>query len=447
MRIGHGGGVRAGRTVVAAAVAAGLLAAGCSRPGTPLPAGGGGPAGPLPTGPVRGEHITVVLPSYANPPRELISAFERETGATVTVDTASWEDVHDRIVTAEAAGRAAGDVTEVDWSWVGQFGKAGWYTPLETSLPAGVLADLDNMSSFAHGGHVLAACYNNDVRIGAYNKELFTRAGIGAPPRTFAELRDDLSALQSSGVSAHPLALSGAATEGSATLWYLLTKAMGGELLDAKGQPAFADPGSGGYRALAFEVEAVRKGWAAPSAPSTTDVQADALFTGGQAAVQLAGNPGELPVANDPSQSKIVGEAGYFVEPGLTTTGGPGPTYGLPEGLGIPKASTHKAAALAFIAFMMRPEVGEQLFAGGTLPCRRSAVHALSAGGKLQGGATIEEQIGHVTPLFRGGPPPWYPTFSTEVAAQVNAAIKGEITVDAAIGRLADAVRRLAAGG
>jgi multiple sugar transport system substrate-binding protein len=226
-------------------------------------------------------------------------------------------------------------------------------------------------------------------------------------------------------------------------MWYLLTKAMGGELLDAKGQPAFTDPGSGGYRALAFEVEAVRKGWAAPSAPSTTDVQADALFTGGQAAVQLAGNPGELPVANDPSQSNVVGQADYFLEPG---TAGPGSSYGLPEGLGIPTASAHKAAALAFVEFMTRPEVGEQLFAGGTLPCRRSAVHALSASGKLARGATIEQEIGHVTPLFSGGPPAWYPAFSTEVAAQVNAAVKGEVTVDAAVRRLAEKVRQLASG-
>jgi multiple sugar transport system substrate-binding protein len=441
--------IRAGRSAVAGVVVAGLLAAGCSgsnEPGSALTREGG-PASPLPIGPVRGEHITVVLPSYANPPKELISAFERESGAAVSVDTASWDDVHDRIVTAEAAGHAAGDVTEVDWSWVGQFGQAGWYTPLEASLPAGVLADLDNTSTFTHGGHVLAACYNNDVRIGAYNKQLFAKAGIGAPPVTIDELRDDLATLQSSGVSAHPLALAAAATEGSATLWYLLTKVMGGELLDAKGQPAFTNPGSGGYRALAFEVEAVRRGWAAPSAPSTTDVQADALFTGGQAAVQLAGNPGELSVANDPSQSKVAGQVEYFLEPGLDKTGGPGPTYGLPEGLGIPKASAHKAAALAFIAFMTRPEVGEELFAGGTLPCRRSAVHALSAAGRLAGGPTIEQEIGHVTPLFRGGPPPWYPKFSTEVAAQVNAAVKGEVTVATAIERLAGTVRRLASGG
>ena len=86
------------------------------------------------------ERITVVLPSYANPPKSLITAFERETGIGVSLDIASWDSIHDRIVTAEAAGRAIGDVTEVDWSWVGQFGSAGWYVPLDGELDRGAAA-------------------------------------------------------------------------------------------------------------------------------------------------------------------------------------------------------------------------------------------------------------------------------------------------------------------
>lgn len=387
------------------------------------------------------ERITVVLPSYANPPKGLITAFERETGIDVSLDIASWDSIHDRIVTAEAAGRAIGDVTEVDWSWVGQFGSAGWYVPLDGELAPDLLADLSNRASFTQDGHLLAACYNNDVRIGAYNRQLFGRAGIAAAPATLDELRTDLDRLRSSRASTHPLSLPGSATEGGATFWYLLTKAMGGELVDGAGRPAFTDPASGGYRALSFEFEAVKKGWAAPSAGSDSDVQADALFTGGRSAVQLAGNPGELPVANDPGQSKVVGQVEYFPEPGPA---GPGRTIGLPEGLGIPRASPHKAAAVAFINYILRPDVADRLFAGGLLPCRTSEVHALAVNGKLQGGAAIEEELGHVDPLFPGGAPAWYSKFSTEAAAQVSAAVNGTISVDTAIRRLADRERALA---
>jgi multiple sugar transport system substrate-binding protein len=45
-----------------------------------------------------------------------------------------------------------------------------------------------------------------------------------------------------------------------------------------------------------------------------------------------------------------------------------------------------------------------------------------------------------VEPLFPAGAPTWYPQFSLAVNTSINSAAKGEINVDEAVKRIADAV-------
>ncbi|MCW2942427.1 MAG: malE 2 [Actinomycetia bacterium] len=424
---------------VAAVAATALLAAACGGTSTTAST-----AAPTFGAPAKGEQITVVLPSYAKIPADMLTQFEQQSGVKVTLSLDSWDNIRTRIVTANAAGQAIGDVTEFDWSWTGQFGSPTLYTPLDNAISPAMTADLQNTKTFSKGGHMMAVCYSNDARIGMYNKTKFAAAGITAPPATFDELTADLAKLKVSGASVNPLTLTASATEGATTEWYLLSMMMGGNLFDAALRPQFSDPASAGYKALAFEVEAMRKGWASPSATTANDQEADALFLGGRSAVQLAGHPGESQTANDPTQSKVAGQTAYFLEPG---TAGPGKTFGLPEGLGIPARSTHKAAAAAFIRWILQPEVQAELLSKvGLLPCRASAVHALVAGGKIAGGPVIEQQLAHLTPLFPNGAPTWYAKFSTDASALINSAAKGEMTVAQAIAKMSDRARQLGNG-
>jgi multiple sugar transport system substrate-binding protein len=393
---------------------------------------------------ISGQRITVVLPSYVNLPPELIHKFEQQTGVTVDFNVSSWDNIRDRIATAGAAGQAIGDVTEVDWSWIGQLAAAKWYSPIEARLGPGVRDDLLNSAAFSNGGHMYAACYSNDARIGLYNKEMLSRAGIATAPTTVSQLSEDVAKIVESGASKHPLALTLSATEGAVTEWNLLTVAMGGHLLDDKGKAAFRGTGSPGYQALNFEVQALKSGWADPASVSNDDQKTDSLFATGEAAFQIAGNPGELSGLNDPAQSAIAGKAAYFLEPGVS---GPGNTFGLPEGVGIPVASKHKAAAAAFINWMMDPATQVEIFAAtGTLPCRTSTVQSLVSKGDLPGGSVINDQLARLVPLFAGGAPAWYPKFSADAAAAINAAATGNLSVDRAITRMADKVDQLVSG-
>ena len=197
-------------------------------------------------------------------PQKLLNQFTAETGVNVNYVRTGWDATHNKLIVANTAKTYIADVAEFDWSFTGQFAGAGWVEPLDNLLPAKTLADLKNTdAAFVSGGKTYAACYSNDFRMSMYNKQMFAKAGITSFPATFDELATDIQKLQASGVK-YPLQIPMAATEGGITPWYLLTLAMGGQLFDQNLKPVFQTPGSGGYKALQWEADAVKNGWVSP---------------------------------------------------------------------------------------------------------------------------------------------------------------------------------------
>ena len=191
-------------------------------------------------------------------------------------------------------------------------------------------------------------------------------------------------------------------------------------------------------------VDAVNKGFVTPGAVSLTDTQSDNRFTSGSAAVTIVGGPDEMVTANDPSQSKIVGDGSFLLVPGVS---GPGATFGLPEGLGIMSTSTHQAAALAFLKWWEQPATVLALQKSiGLLPCSTSAVQSLVSSGKLVGGDTINQELQHVAPLFPQGAPPWYGDFSTKAGSIINAVARGDLSVQEGVNQIAAAATQLQSG-
>lgn len=385
-------------------------------------------------GKIKGQTIEVLLPPWAQVPQSMLDAFTAETGVKVNQTIAEWDAIRDKISVAGAAGSPLADVAEFDWSWTGQFAQSGWFIPLEDVIDKDLQADLQNTASFTANGHLYAIPYSNDFRISAYNTQMFADAGITTPPTTFDELGEDLRLLKESGVE-YPLGLFMAPNENTSTTWYLLTLSMGGELFAADGTPAFTDPSSGGYRALEFMIEMNRMGYVAPGAFSP-DTSWDTKFLAGETAFHISTGPALLPVANDPASSAIVGQAALTLVPG---DGGPGASFGLPEGLGIMSTSKHQEAAAAFIEWWMRPEnmleIQQSL---GLLPTRTSVLQSLLDQNQLADGDVIIAQAARIKPLFATGAPTWYSQFSTEAAATLNAALKEEMSVQDAMNRLAD---------
>ncbi len=389
--------------------------------------------------PLAGQTLSVLLPPWGTLPKSMTDQFQNETGVHLQLQTLGWDEIRAKIITSMVAGNPPADVTETDWSWVGQFGAAGWYTDLHGKIDDATIKDIPTTRSFLYGGKLLAMPYNNDFRILIYNSKQFGEAGIAAAPKTPDELTEDARRLKVKGIVAFPIALPFSASEGTSTAWYMLTKAFGGELFDASGTPLFTAPDSAGFKALAWEIDALHAGLINPAATGMTDVQVQDEVKSGRAAIDVAGWAGNPGIYGDPAKSKVAGQISAAVLPGVA---GRSRTFGLPDALGIPANAAHKEAALAFIRWWMRPASQIEADAAlGDLPTRTSVLQTLNAQHKLPAGDVLLAQIPTTEPLFPSGTPSWYPQFSSAASSAINQAAKGQLTVAGAVAQIAAKAR------
>lgn len=381
------------------------------------------------------DQLSVLLPPWGTLPKDLTDQFAQSAGVTLDAQTLGWDEIRTKIVTSMVANTAPAGATEVDWSWVGQFGAAGWYQSLNDGISADVLADVPTASIFSYGGEVLGVTYNNDFRVMIYNKNHLASANISAVPTTPDELLAAARAIKAAGVADHPIGLPLSASEGTSTAWYLMTKVFGGELFDDNFEPLFVDKDSAGYKAMEFEISAIKEGLIDPSSTGLKDVEIHELFKSGKITFDVAGWAGNLSVYTDPDKSKVADGAAAALMP---STIGKARTIGLPEAVGIPTGAANKEGALAFINWLLEPATQIAAYETlGNLPPRLSVLEQLNADGKLVEGDVILAQAALVEPLFAQGAPAWYPDFSSSVSSNLNLAAKGQITVEEAVQRIA----------
>ena len=116
-----------------------------------------------------GNEITVMIPDWGAPTEEKLKEFKDETGISVTVLPTAWDDIKSKISIAAAGKKAAADVVEVDWSWVGEFYSAGWLDPLE--IDEATKKDIPSLSYFKVKDNIYAVPYANGIRL-SYLKKL-----------------------------------------------------------------------------------------------------------------------------------------------------------------------------------------------------------------------------------------------------------------------------------
>ena len=388
-----------------------------------------------------GSTITVLLPPWGEMPKSQLAKFTSLTGIKVKLQTLDFDSIHDKIATSAAAGVAPADVTEMDWSWVGQFGAAGWYTPLGDVLPKSTQSQMS--ASFRYQGQQLAVPYNMDFRGLAVNMTMFRKAGITTVPKTWAQVIADAQQLKAKNVVQYPITIPFYVGECNSTVWYNLIKSGGGELLDKSGQPTFKSVSSLGGQALLFEKKLYKSGLVPPGAISLNCNTANDQFSAGKAAIVLSAAPGAVGAWKTPSQSKVAKDDIVFAASPGPSAGHTG-TFGLPEGMGIPKLSKNQEQAAMFVYWWQQlPQQLEAYKAMGDTPPQRAALAALAAQHKLQAGDAILKILPSVKPLFPNGAPPWYPQFSSNVATMVQSVIRGKADPAKALAHLADQTKKL----
>ena len=217
---GHGPGAWLLALVVLAALVVMAAACGSSNSGGSSPsASASAPVGVLPS-PTPGSSITVVY-HYPAPPKSLLAQFTAQTGVKVNWVEVGWDNLQTKIAAAATSNTYFADLTDVDWSKVGQYYKTGWFTQLNPYFSVSSLkSDMPQIDTFQANGQLLAMPFDASYTVTTLNTKLFKAGGQSTTPATVTDYTNALNALKSKGVVANPLDIPFAAAEGLLTYWY-----------------------------------------------------------------------------------------------------------------------------------------------------------------------------------------------------------------------------------
>lgn len=434
------------RIYTAAAMVLGisLTAAGC--------ASSAGSSSSTSAKPYAGQTIVVDYFSAA-PGNNLLADFTKQTGIKVQWNEYQFDALQTKIQTAMSAKVYFADVTDVGLLRLGLFTQAKWYTPLQQYItPSELAKDVPLSKGWVVGGNLVGVPVDGQVAATTLNMTMLKKAGISSAPATFSDFESDLQALQTTGVSAHPLDIPFAASEGLSTQWYQYTMAFGGNILGKNDTPAFTSPSSAGYKAMSWMVNAFKTGLVPPQNINYTDAQSqqDEMARGVTAAnlSDYTDDVGSL--YDNPKLSTVVGQVKYSATPGVN---GAAHNQQFPDGMVVPSTSKHAGAAATFIKYLVSAVPNAQINglngANYSIPewsgpaSNNQSLKLLANAGKLPQGQALAKLLSSSQPAFPEGSPAWYPQFAQAVYQQIRAAAQGQETVAAAIRSLAQTVNTL----
>ena len=180
----------------------------------------------------KNQEITFMIPDWGVPPQSMLAEFEKEKGIKVNIETVSWDDIRNKIAIAASGNKAAADVFEVDWSWIGEFEDAQWLEPIELSQED--IKDIPSISTFIVNDRVLAVPYANDFRIGYYNKVIYQQAGLDEP-QTWNDVMKDMEILKEKNILKYPYTFPLNANEATTTSFIWLTYLRDGKVFNDDG--------------------------------------------------------------------------------------------------------------------------------------------------------------------------------------------------------------------
>lgn len=291
----------------------------------------------------------------------IIPAFEKlHPKVTVKDVEIPYDSLHQKLVTA-VAGDQLPDVVRSDIIWMPEFANLGVLEPLDTTMP--------NFKSLAAStfpgalatnkwkGHYYGLPLDTNTRIMLYNNDALAKAGITTPPATMKDLIADAPALKKDGVYVY--------ADGGTTGWNILPFiwSAGGEITNSSNTKATGYMNSAKVVKVVQEFADLYKQGYIPKlmvgdtgGVSTSDGTAKGLY-----ATELDG-PWAYPTFQAQYPNFKVGAA--QVPSGkagsISVVGG--------EDIVMTKSSKNKAAAEAFITFMLSDKAQLAMAKVGQMP-------------------------------------------------------------------------------
>nr|PZM90022.1 MAG: hypothetical protein DIU81_01380 [[Clostridium] cellulosi] len=214
---------------------------------------------------------------------------------TLTTEAIANDDIRTKLLTALAANNGP-DVAYIDGQNLAEFVTTGTLTPLDSYVEKwGQASDYpENIwKTVQFDGKVYGIPGDGDVRTLIYRKDLFEKAGISNPPKTWSELEDaakKLTQRDSSGnTTVWGFALNGGDSEHTTMRSLPWIWDLGGDIMDESGKPTLTNDAV--VKTLEFMNKLVNVDKVAPpNSYMNTKKEVAKLINGGQAAMAIVGS-------------------------------------------------------------------------------------------------------------------------------------------------------------
>jgi len=357
---------------------------------------------------------------------DLLTEFEHANpGVRVKVQQLPWTAAHEKLLTA-FAGDATPDVCQLGNTWIPEFVALNALEPLDryTASSASVHA-ADYFAGIWDTNRVNGSLYGVpwyvDTRLLFYRRDLLRDAGFAAPPSSWPQWQQALTALgQHAKAGQHGILLPLNEFEPLLALALQQDEA----LLREDGR--WGNFGGAGFRrALAFYLEMFHRGWA----PAVADAAVSNVWTEfgrGRFVFFISGpwNIGELRRRLPAEQQDT-----WMTAP-LPGPAGPGASIAGGSSLVVFRASRHQAAAWRLIEFLSQPTVQRRFHdLTGDLPPRRASWQDPRLMADVYARA-FREQLERVKPAPQV---PEWERIATEMRLVAERAVRRRLSVDEAV--------------
>lgn len=321
----------------------------------------------------------------------------------VEAQVINWNDIDKQVATMVQNGQVPDILQTGDYSGFvkdGLLHKADEILSPETSK--------DMLEKFAEFGKVDGTAYGvpfvSSARALFYNKDLFTKAGIAEPPKTWDELKAAAEKLKAAGVTQpFGLPLGQEEAQGESFLWFL---GNGGGYKDASGKWAINSPQN--IETFAYIKGLVDAGLTTPN-PGTKDRKTVWEDFGAGKVGMVNGGPMSIPIFD------AAGLKNYGVVPIAGKTGPLDTTLGVMDWIMAFNKNNHAAEIKKFMDFFYTGDAAKKIVdTYKLLPVTKGGIEKLSGDEKLK-------------PFLDGLPNASFYPFQDPKWAEVNPAIKQTI--------------------
>jgi multiple sugar transport system substrate-binding protein len=325
------------------------------------------------------DSITLVAAEYSKENtakfwNQFATAFEEKTGTKLDVQVVSWNDIDQQSSTMIQNGNPP-DILNLNA--YASYAKDGLLYSADEVLPPAVKSDL--LDAFVASGTYDGKLYGmpdlSSARALFYNKTLFSRAGITAPPKTWSEFEaaaKKITALGDGSVG-YAMPLGPEESQAEFSIWAFNN----GGAWKTDGKWSINSPKNVETLAFLKKLADDKVTQNNPGRTNRTD-GAFALFSGGKAGMVV----GFSPLSATLDQEKKVD---YGIAPMPTKDGGPSQTYGVTDYLMAFKKDGNAEAVKAFYELYYQPDqVNTFIKAEGFLPVTKSGLEEFASEPQLQ---------------------------------------------------------------